>query len=70
MPKLPLVVLAAVLATLLSVNAHATWSAIAVDRSTGEIGIVGARCGSGRPAVDLLDAQFERLSRPATNQPD
>lgn len=73
MSKLPLVFLVAVLAMLLSVNAHATWSAIAVDRSTGEIGIVGASCtfdvqgiasvvpGKGAIVVQAASNYFARM---------
>lgn len=73
MSKFRLVFLAAVLATLLSPNAHATWSAIAVDRSTGEIGIVGASCtfdvsgiaslvpGKGAIVVQAASNYFARM---------
>jgi uncharacterized Ntn-hydrolase superfamily protein len=37
-------VLTFILATFATFNAYATWSVIAVDRATGEIGIVGASC--------------------------
>jgi len=33
-----------ILATFVSTHSYATWSVIAVDRKTGEIGIVGASC--------------------------
>ncbi|WP_461302914.1 DUF1028 domain-containing protein [Aureisphaera sp.] len=33
-----------ILATLFSTHCYATWSIIAIDRKTGEIGIVGASC--------------------------
>jgi len=38
------ILLITVFASLLTSNAYATWSIVAVDRSTGEIGIVGASC--------------------------
>lgn len=34
-----------------------------------KLSVHGVEAG-GLPAVDLLEAQFERLSRPTTNQPD
>jgi hypothetical protein len=37
-------ILTILFAPLFTSNAFATWSIVAVDRSTGEIGIVGASC--------------------------
>ena len=62
-----------VLASLLSLNAYATWSIVAVDRSTGEIGIVGASCtfdvqgiasvvpGKGAIVVQAASDYFARM---------
>lgn len=56
-----------------SLNVHATWSAIAVDRTTGEIGIVGASCtfdvqgiasivpGKGAIVVQAASSYFARM---------
>ncbi len=58
---------------LLSTTANATWSIIAVDRSTGEIGIVGASCtfdvqgiasivpGKGAIVVQAASSYFARM---------
>ena len=59
--------------SLLAGNAHATWSIVAVDRSTGEIGIVGASCtfdvqgiasvvpGKGAIVVQAASDYFARM---------
>ncbi len=62
-----------VFASLLTSNAYATWSVVAVDRSTGEIGIVGASCtfdvqgiasivpGKGAIVVQAASNYFARM---------
>ena len=60
--------------TLLSANTHATWSIIAVDEKTGEIGITGASCtfdvqgiasivpGKGAIVVQAASNYFARMA--------
>ncbi|WP_299765715.1 DUF1028 domain-containing protein [uncultured Dokdonia sp.] len=62
-----------IVAFFLSTTAHATWSIIAVDRVTGEIGIVGASCtfdvqgiasivpGKGAIVVQAASSYFARM---------
>ena len=62
-----------VLTTLFSTHCYATWSIIAVDRKTGEIGIVGASCtfdvsgiasivpGKGAVVVQAGSSYFARM---------
>lgn len=62
-----------ILATTLVSNANATWSIIAVDRETGEIGIAGASCtfdvqgiasivpGKGAIVVQAASSYFARM---------
>ncbi|MEM8927158.1 MAG: DUF1028 domain-containing protein [Bacteroidota bacterium] len=64
---------AILLILLFSTNSHATWSLIAVDRKTGEIGIVGASCtfdvsgiasiepGKGAIVVQAASNYFARM---------
>jgi uncharacterized Ntn-hydrolase superfamily protein len=66
-------ILIAVLACLLTSKASATWSIVAVDRTTGEIGIVGASCtfdvqgiasvvpGKGAIVVQAASDYFARM---------
>ena len=61
------------LATMIVSNANATWSIIAVDRETGEIGIAGASCtfdvqgiasivpGKGAIVVQAASSYFARM---------
>ncbi|GAB5409182.1 MAG: DUF1028 domain-containing protein [Balneolaceae bacterium] len=67
------IVLLIVLTTLFSTHSYATWSIIAVDRITGEIGIVGASCtfdvsgiasivpGKGAIVVQASSSYFARM---------
>lgn len=67
------VTLLIVLTTLFSTHCYATWSIIAVDRKTGEIGIVGASCtfdvsgiasivpGKGAIVVQAGSSYFARM---------
>lgn len=61
------------LTLLFSINCHATWSIIAVDRTTGQIGIAGASCtfdvsgiasivpGKGAVVVQAASSYFARM---------
>jgi len=74
--------LTTLLASLLSSNAYATWSIVAVDRSTGEIGIVGASCtfdvqgiasvvpGKGAIVVQAASDYFARMKGVGLMQKD
>lgn len=62
-----------ILLSLFAINAHATWSIIAVDRKTGEVGIAGASCtfdvqgiasivpGKGAIVVQAASSYFARM---------
>ncbi len=66
-------VLTFIVTALTAFNAHATWSVIAVDRATGEIGIAGASCtfdvqgiasivpGKGAIVVQAASSYFARI---------
>ncbi|PWL38709.1 DUF1028 domain-containing protein [Flagellimonas aquimarina] len=67
------ILLFAILTTLFSTQCYATWSIIAIDRKTGEIGIVGASCtfdvsgiasivpGKGAIVVQAASDYFARM---------
>lgn len=71
-----------VFTSLLASNAYATWSIVAVDRSTGEIGIVGASCtfdvqgiasvvpGKGAIVVQAASDYFARMKGVALMEKD
>lgn len=71
-----------VFASLLTSNTYATWSIVAVDRSTGEVGIVGASCtfdvqgiasvvpGKGAIVVQAASDYFARMKGVALMEED